>query len=304
MLAAAQSATGAINGVPAQFLTTFLGEPGAVVAAAATAINQINSIPPSHSTNITAVDSASTIIQRVLSAYNSIPSQVTTIIRAIQANEGGGITTTRMAAGGILPMASGGHLTPMSGSTARVVGPNTWRVIGDRPHGDEAFIPLNGSAASTALLGVAAARSGFGLVPMGSGGFSSRDRRAWDWLEELLRRFHHGHHGGGGSGGGPVMPTTIGTAVAQRVLSSVGFGGSGGVASYLKTVMAPQTQILQPTPTVPSPSHGGGGRSEPATVRLVLDTAGTGIDTAFLQMFRKAIRVQGGNVQVVLGSGS
>jgi hypothetical protein len=116
-----------------------------------------------------------------------------------------------MASGGVLGMASGGRLSPMSGNVAPIVPPNSWRVIGDRPSGDEAFVPINRSAASMALLGETARRMGFGLAPMASGGISWRDRRAWDWLDEILRRYRHGG-GGSGTGGAPRVLGTIDTS--------------------------------------------------------------------------------------------
>ncbi|MCP3805371.1 hypothetical protein NLX83_39505 [Allokutzneria sp. A3M-2-11 16] len=76
------------------------------------------------------------------------------------------------ALGGIVePMAEGGirALTPMSGSIARMVPPNSWRVVGDRLTGTEAFIPLDGSARSMAILAEANRRMGFG-VGLGGGG--------------------------------------------------------------------------------------------------------------------------------------
>lgn len=74
------------------------------------------------------------------------------------------------ALGGILkPMAQGGVLGSMS-PVAQVVPPNTWRVIGDRMQGDEAYIPLDGSARSMAILQQAAAAMGVGITPMAQGG--------------------------------------------------------------------------------------------------------------------------------------
>lgn len=58
------------------------------------------------------------------------------------------------ALGGVLEFMAGGGipgLTPM-GSTAQMVDPNTWRVVGDRGDVPEAFIPLDGSPRSWAIL--------------------------------------------------------------------------------------------------------------------------------------------------------
>ncbi|MCA1191612.1 transglycosylase SLT domain-containing protein [Saccharopolyspora sp. 6V] len=69
----------------------------------------------------------------------------------------------------VAPMASGGTLTPM-GATAQIVPPNTWRVIGDRMVGDEAFIPLDRSPRSQAILAEAAERMGYTVMPLADGG--------------------------------------------------------------------------------------------------------------------------------------
>ncbi|MEU5259025.1 hypothetical protein [Amycolatopsis sp. NPDC021455] len=67
--------------------------------------------------------------------------------------------------------AAGGfnQLNPMSASVAAVVPPNTMRVIGDRPVGDEAFIPINKSARSLAILMETAKRMGYALAPLARG---------------------------------------------------------------------------------------------------------------------------------------
>lgn len=72
--------------------------------------------------------------------------------------------------GNVIRYAQGGHfdrLTPMSANRAEMVKPNTWRVVGDRAAGDEAFIPVNGSARSRALLAETARRMGFKLLADG-----------------------------------------------------------------------------------------------------------------------------------------
>ncbi|WP_338601608.1 hypothetical protein [Saccharopolyspora sp. SCSIO 74807] len=64
----------------------------------------------------------------------------------------------RFAAGGIA------GLTPMR-PVAQVVPPQTWRVVGDRMRGDEAYIPVNKSPRSQAILAETAQRMGYGLLP-------------------------------------------------------------------------------------------------------------------------------------------
>ncbi|MFI0465338.1 hypothetical protein ACH347_14775 [Saccharopolyspora sp. 5N102] len=82
----------------------------------------------------------------------------------------------------VQPFATGAiaGLKPMR-PVAQVVPPQTWRVIGDRMHGDEAFIPVNDSARSQAILAETARRMGFALLPeqqrslgMASGGLVGR----------------------------------------------------------------------------------------------------------------------------------
>lgn len=76
--------------------------------------------------------------------------------------------------GGVVDfMASGGipDLTPMS-SVAAVIPANTWRVVGDRPDVAEAFIPLDGSPRSLAILAETIRRMP-GLEARGSSGGGS-----------------------------------------------------------------------------------------------------------------------------------
>lgn len=90
--------------------------------------------------------------------------------------------TVNIATTGALPNARGnivpagfsffanGGFKGMSANRAAIVPPNAPRVIGDRSHDDEAFIPINSSARSRALLGITAGAMGFGLLPMAAGG--------------------------------------------------------------------------------------------------------------------------------------
>ncbi|WP_314503885.1 hypothetical protein [uncultured Microbacterium sp.] len=78
--------------------------------------------------------------------------------------------TTYEANGDIVEfMARGGvrGLRPMS-PIAKVVPPNTWRVVGDRGDVPEAYIPLDGSVRSMAILGEAMQR--MGVMGMAAGG--------------------------------------------------------------------------------------------------------------------------------------
>jgi len=73
--------------------------------------------------------------------------------------------------GGVLEFMAHGGLTPMS-PVAQMVPANTWRVVGDRSDVSEAYIPLDGSPRSLAILGETMRR--MGVTPMGEGGMTSR----------------------------------------------------------------------------------------------------------------------------------
>lgn len=127
----------------------------------------LNTIPRGLTTHLTATDHASGVAEQVRLRYSYIPRSVTTVITAVQRTVAGNAAGAIMGAGGIIGMAQGGVLSRMSASIAAIVKPNTWRVIGDRASGDEAFIPLNSSARSIAILTEAARRMGFSLFNEG-----------------------------------------------------------------------------------------------------------------------------------------
>ncbi|WP_181272836.1 phage tail tape measure protein [Brevibacterium oceani] len=83
--------------------------------------------------------------------------------------------STFEAAGSIMEFYAGGGLRPMD-PVAKMVHPNTWRVVGDRSDVDEAYIPLDGSRRSMAILGEAMKRMP-GLDLMASGGVVSAQSR-------------------------------------------------------------------------------------------------------------------------------
>lgn len=56
------------------------------------------------------------------------------------------------------------QLKPMKAGLATIVPPNTWRVVGDRLRDDEAYIPINQSGRSIALLSETAQRMGYALA--------------------------------------------------------------------------------------------------------------------------------------------
>ncbi|MEN1976999.1 tape measure protein [Cellulomonas sp. P4] len=138
--------------------------------------------------------------EKLATSYGLIPNKVITTIKAeaaeaqlvidkfIMTNDGrrirvtvdtvGGTTynyspgnkfaMSAQAAGGVLEFyAAGGmrqKLTPMA-AVAQMVPANTWRVVGDRPRGDEAYIPIERTTASLALLDETADRLGRITVP-------------------------------------------------------------------------------------------------------------------------------------------
>ncbi len=123
-------------------------------------------------------DNAADQIDAFINSYRNTTINIPVIIGghaagAIVRNAAGGIVAP-MHDGGVLGMAGGGNvgssrkLTPMPGGLARVVPPQTWRVVGDRVRDDEAYIPMNRSKRSKAILGVAAGEMGYDLVPKGS----------------------------------------------------------------------------------------------------------------------------------------
>ena len=114
---------------------------------------------------IGALDNASGVIQGILASLESIVSRTWTAVVNAVTGGASGMIVAPMAAGGVVEMAAGGKLTPMSSSIAQIVPPNTWRVIGDRLQGMEAFIPINQSAMSQAILARTAELMGQMLIP-------------------------------------------------------------------------------------------------------------------------------------------
>ncbi len=93
-----------------------------------------------------------------------------------------------MAHGGLVGFARGGYgtyrghkLTPMATGLAAMVQPNTWRVVGDRMRDPEAYIPINRSRRSMALLEETARRMGRYMQPIrtyADGGVAERSARS------------------------------------------------------------------------------------------------------------------------------
>lgn len=72
------------------------------------------------------------------------------------------------------------QLKPMKGGLATIVPPNTWRVVGDRLRDDEAYIPINRTNRSVALLSETAQRMGFALARRyAQGGIASQGQASF-----------------------------------------------------------------------------------------------------------------------------
>lgn len=246
-------------------------------------------------------DQASSVIANIANQINSLQNRtitITTVYQTVGAPPGGamGMIYQPMAKGGItysrsfgnlLPMAGGGmaspRLRPMSAGMATIVQPNTWRIIGDRASGAEAFIPINRSPRSRALLHETARRMGEVTIPKNV--IHYRHGGWWDWWRRHRPRTPKP----------PPMPplppvaSTIGTSMLQRLRTDLAFGSSGGVASYIRNVKVPQTQVIPP---------GSGGAKPPKTIFLDSNNA---LIQELLRIIRAEIRKQGGDVQTVLG---
>lgn len=303
LVAGAGTASTSIGAVPSTHPTTITGDPSNLVAGAGTASTSIAGIPTDHSTAINATDNATSVINSIISAMNSLQDKtvtITTVYRTVQA--AGGLIATP---GGVTPMASGGNLSPnMSGSVARVVPPNTWRVIGDRMTDDEAFIPINNSSASKAILSETANRMGHALTPMADGGYN----QAGDWLQRLLGNYYHG--GGGGTPTPPPVLKQSSVPLYERfshlATRNIGFG-AGNTVAVTSSVQGYRRTGQYSTGNIELPPVAGGGGSggsgPPVHVHCHFD--GDGLDDlgrSVMTFLRKGIRVQGGNVQSVLGN--
>ncbi|WP_103381941.1 hypothetical protein [Pseudonocardia dioxanivorans] len=191
--------------------------------------------------NITvgAVDNASPVIDnaardRTATIYvkSVVLNQPSASVRvAGQQEYARGAIVSPMAHGGLIANAPGRYLRPMSGSFAQIVPPNTWRVVGDRLRDDEAFIPLNASRRSRSILGQAADRMGYGLVPRSASRYlqAAFAGRAGVTRDELL----------GGS-------RAVGSVVTPIAAAGGSFAGLGALRADLAEVQA-AVRALGPT---------------------------------------------------------
>jgi TP901 family phage tail tape measure protein len=160
---------------------------------------QLDDIPPGKEVTVTALDAEAEATLTAFGAHvthlpNGQVSVVATTAQAqaavdgfIRANDGRRVTITVVgqstqitvgsstraatnAMGNIVETYAAGGLRPMKGGLAQIVAPNTWRVVGDRVRDDEAYIPINQSLRSQALLNETASRMGYQLMRRYAGG--------------------------------------------------------------------------------------------------------------------------------------
>jgi len=316
IMSKAGTATGSINAVPGDHPTAFNGDPGGAVAAAGSATGAINGVPDRSDTAINAQDNTSSVVRDVWNALNGLNGHVvTTFIDTVRRffGDGGMIMTdgaVAMAPGGTLGHNNAANrMQPMSGRTARIVPPRTLRVIGDRMTDDEAFIPINDSPWSTAILGETARRKGFALVPlagadvmpMSRGGINLRDERAWEWIQKLLERFRGGAPGGGGGGiptvpggvGGPAGPAPVGR-LPQATLRTM-FHTAGGMASMTRA-----NPLYAPMPLHGQKTQAGGAVKVDMS-NLSFRLTGNRFMDNLLEEIANSIRSRGGDPQIVFG---
>lgn len=140
---------------------------------------------PNGQVTVNATDNASGVLETIKQKMFTLDGQIATVTVRQQMTEFGKVSSVggvMQAQGGVMSFYANGGLNPMSADVAQMVPANTWRVIGDRAKGDEAFIPIDGSARSRAI------------------------------LAETTRRmalFAQGAVVGGGSGGGTVVNVNI-----------------------------------------------------------------------------------------------
>lgn len=324
-----QGLVGFLSGIPGQIQGAwgavsgfFSGLWQGISSAAQTAWNAVSSAFQSALSSITSgltglvgkawnvtvgiIDNATAALRGIWDWVTKLTSKVwNVIVNTVTGGAGGMIYGHRgieMAAGGVLPMASGGTLQPnMSSSLAQIVPPNTWRVIGDRPSGDEAFIPINNSARSMSLLGETANRMGYALMPMASGGYNRRghgrddDDWMWERLSDLFRGGHWGGHSGGGTRAVPDPDDKTHLAFGSYVNPKTANVTSG----YQTAVGAASITRSQPWHASPWTSAERGSGPPPPVIHI--HPGGSGIDQMFMKWLRESIRVQGG-IQLAFGS--
>lgn len=158
---------------------------------------QVTHLPNGKFEVIAKTDTANAELNGLVRRWNGF---TITLNAQIKGGVGGNLRAQLGVAQGAIvqPFAAGGfakRLTPMRAGLAAIVGPNTWRVVGDRIRDDEAYIPINRSNRSMALLQETANRMGFALIKQfAAGGIAQqsgrdllRDRARGDVVIENLR---------------------------------------------------------------------------------------------------------------------
>lgn len=122
-------------------------------------VNTLLEIPRDVRTKAELKDHASKVAREIVDELGKIKDKTVTVTTVYKDEVEKGRTVYRKGPYGakfeaqgdiLIPMAAGG-LTPMP-NVAQMVHPNTWRVVGDRMDVEEAYIPLDGSKRSKAIL--------------------------------------------------------------------------------------------------------------------------------------------------------
>lgn len=116
-----------------------------------------------------------------------------------------------------------------------------------------------------------------------------------DWLRGLGGQMS-GHVGSGATGG--VLPPLHGVLTDMTRAADFGGGSLASIRSATHGVSRLATYGEVPT-TSQGPPGGGG---QPGPVRIHIGGGGTPLEQLILELLRQSIRLQGGNVQLVLGA--
>lgn len=140
----------AYAGVPETEITEIISNTDSETAAAQALADRVASLPDGDISVIAHTDDAETAINWTARHRDAH----ITVTQSQQALRDGSYGDLNLARGGVVEFMAGGGLrglTPMQ-SIAQMVPPSTWRVVGDRGDVPEAYIPLDGSPRSLAIL--------------------------------------------------------------------------------------------------------------------------------------------------------
>lgn len=141
-------------------------------SAVTTAVNRAKQ-PTNSMHTINCNDGAVTAAKNRARQATSSTHTINVVVRGAAPPRAAGAYTTPRAKGAYATAYANGGMRRMSAARAEIVPPRQPRIIGDRMRGDEAFIPINGSGRSHAILGTAADRMGYDLVPRMSAAVSA-----------------------------------------------------------------------------------------------------------------------------------